>query len=103
MPSRSRHWTCAGQRPVGCIRSTGSSFTSPRPQPETGGGRGGSPELPDAAEPGVGHRRAILSHHRRAFPDIREDPQYRLEGPQKAAATVSVLAVPMLLDSKPSG
>ena len=31
MPSRPRHWTCAGQRPVGSIRSTGRSSTSPRP------------------------------------------------------------------------
>src|SRR5688572_4571660 len=47
--------------------------------------------------------RAILSRTIVYIPDIREDPEYRLEALAKAAAYRSVLAVPMLLESKPIG
>ena len=47
--------------------------------------------------------RAILSRAIVYIPDIREDPEYRLEALAKAAAYLSVLAVPMLLESKPIG
>ena len=47
--------------------------------------------------------RAILSRTIVSIPDIREDPEYRLEALAKAAAYLSVLAVPMLLESKPIG
>ncbi|HSE06563.1 MAG TPA: GAF domain-containing protein [Methylomirabilota bacterium] len=47
--------------------------------------------------------RAILSRAIVYIPDIREDHEYQLEALAKAAAYVSVLAVPMLLESKPIG
>ena len=47
--------------------------------------------------------RAILSRTIVSIPDIREDPEYRLEALAKAAAYLSVLAVPMLLESRPIG
>ncbi len=47
--------------------------------------------------------RAILSRTIVYIPDIREDPEYRLEALAKAAAYLSVLAVPMLLEGKPIG
>jgi signal transduction histidine kinase len=50
-----------------------------------------------------GTARAILSRSIVYIPDIREDPEYRLETLAQAADYLSVLAVPMLLDSKPIG
>jgi signal transduction histidine kinase len=47
--------------------------------------------------------RAVLSRTIVYISDIREDPEYRLDALAKAAAYVSVLAVPMLLESKPIG
>ena len=47
--------------------------------------------------------RAILSRTIVYIPDIREDREYRLEALAKAAAYLSVLAVPMLLEGKPIG
>ncbi|MGH7384110.1 MAG: GAF domain-containing protein, partial [Candidatus Rokuibacteriota bacterium] len=47
--------------------------------------------------------RAILSRTIVYIPDIREDHEYRLEALARAAAYLSVLAVPMLLESKPIG
>ncbi len=52
---------------------------------------------------GGGTARAILSRSIVYIPDIREDPEYRLEALAKAADYLSVLAVPMLLDSTPIG
>ena len=47
--------------------------------------------------------RAVLNRTVVYVPDIREDPEYTLEALAKAAAYLSVLAVPMLLDGKPIG
>jgi signal transduction histidine kinase len=47
--------------------------------------------------------RAVLSRTIVYIPNIREDNEYRLEALAKAAAYLSVLAVPMLLESKPIG
>jgi GAF domain-containing protein len=47
--------------------------------------------------------RAVLSRSIVYIPNIREDHEYRLEALAKAAAYLSVLAVPMLLESKPIG
>jgi signal transduction histidine kinase len=52
---------------------------------------------------GGGTARAVLSRRIVYIPDIREDPEYRLEALAQAADYLSVLAVPMLLDSKPIG
>jgi two-component system, NtrC family, sensor kinase len=52
---------------------------------------------------GGGTARAVLSRNVVYIPDIREDDEYRLEALAKAADYLSVLAVPMLLDSKPIG
>jgi signal transduction histidine kinase len=52
---------------------------------------------------GGGTARAVLSRRIVYIPDIREDPEYRLETLAQAADYLSVLAVPMLLDSKPIG
>src|SRR5688572_6948847 len=47
--------------------------------------------------------RAVLSRTVVYVPNIREDQEYRLEALAKAAAYLSVLAVPMLLEGKPIG
>jgi signal transduction histidine kinase len=47
--------------------------------------------------------RALLSRTIVYIPNIREDHEYALEALAKAAAYLSVLAVPMLLESKPIG
>jgi signal transduction histidine kinase len=47
--------------------------------------------------------RAVLSRTVVYVPDIREDHEYRLDALAQAAAYLSVLAVPMLLDGKPIG
>ena len=47
--------------------------------------------------------RAILSRTMVYIPNIREDHEYTLEALAKAAAYLSVLAVPMLRESKPIG
>jgi GAF domain-containing protein/CheY-like chemotaxis protein len=47
--------------------------------------------------------RAVLSRAIVYIPDIREDPEYRLEALAKAAVYLSVVAVPMLLEGKPIG
>jgi GAF domain-containing protein/DNA-binding response OmpR family regulator/CHASE3 domain sensor protein/anti-sigma regulatory factor (Ser/Thr protein kinase) len=47
--------------------------------------------------------RAILSRSVIYIPDIREDREYGLEALARAAAYVSVLAVPMFLDGQPIG
>jgi GAF domain-containing protein/CheY-like chemotaxis protein/anti-sigma regulatory factor (Ser/Thr protein kinase) len=47
--------------------------------------------------------RAVLSRAIVYIPDIREDHEYRLETLAQAADYLSVLAVPMLLESKPIG
>ena len=47
--------------------------------------------------------RAILSRTMVSIPNIREDHEYTLEALAKAAAYLSVLAVPMLRESKPIG
>jgi len=47
--------------------------------------------------------RAVLNRAIVYIPDIREDPEYRLETLARAADYLSVLAVPMLLESKPIG
>jgi GAF domain-containing protein/DNA-binding response OmpR family regulator/anti-sigma regulatory factor (Ser/Thr protein kinase) len=47
--------------------------------------------------------RAVLSRTIVYIPDIREDHEYRLETLAQAADYLSVLAVPMLLESKPIG
>ena len=47
--------------------------------------------------------RAVLSRSIVYIPDVREDNEYRLEALAQAAAYLSVLAVPMLLESKPIG
>src|SRR5688572_10164600 len=47
--------------------------------------------------------RAVLSRTIVYIPNIREDNEYRLEALAQAAAYLSVLAVPMLLESKPIG
>ncbi|HKZ05696.1 MAG TPA: GAF domain-containing protein [Methylomirabilota bacterium] len=47
--------------------------------------------------------RAVLSRTVVYIPDIREDTEYRLDALAQAAAYLSVLAVPMLLDGKPIG
>ncbi len=47
--------------------------------------------------------RAVLSRSIVYIPNISEDNEYRLEGLAQAAAYSSVLAVPMLLESKPIG
>jgi GAF domain-containing protein/DNA-binding response OmpR family regulator/anti-sigma regulatory factor (Ser/Thr protein kinase) len=47
--------------------------------------------------------RAVLSRAIVYIPDIREDPEYRLEALAKAAVYSSVVAVPMLLEGKPIG
>ncbi|HME97679.1 MAG TPA: GAF domain-containing protein [Methylomirabilota bacterium] len=52
---------------------------------------------------GGGTARAVLSRNVVYIPDIRMDDEYRLEALAKAADYLSVLAVPMLLDSKPIG
>jgi len=52
---------------------------------------------------GGGTARAVLSRTIVYIPDIREDHEYRLEALAQAADYLSVLAVPMLLDSKPIG
>jgi signal transduction histidine kinase len=52
---------------------------------------------------GGGTARAVLSRSVVYIPDIREDQEYKLEALAKAADYLSVLAVPMLLDSKPIG
>jgi signal transduction histidine kinase len=52
---------------------------------------------------GGGTARAVLSRAMVYVPNIREDPEYRLEALAKAAAYLSVLAVPMLRESKPIG
>jgi signal transduction histidine kinase len=52
---------------------------------------------------GGGTARAVLSRSIAYIPDIREDPEYRLETLAQAADYLSVLAVPMLLDGKPIG
>ena len=52
---------------------------------------------------GGGTARAVLSRNVVYIPDIREDDEYRLGALAKAADYLSVLAVPMLLDSKPIG
>ena len=52
---------------------------------------------------GGGTARAILNRAIVYIPDIREDPEYRLEALAQAATYLSVLAVPMVLDSKPIG
>ncbi len=58
---------------------------------------------PMAPSRGGGTARAVLSRSLVYIPDIREDPEYRLEALAKAADYLSVLAVPMLLDGKPLG
>ena len=52
---------------------------------------------------GGGTARAVLSRNVVYIPDIRVDDEYRLEALAKAADYLSVLAVPMLLESKPIG
>ncbi len=52
---------------------------------------------------GGGTARAVLSRHIVYIPDIREDPEYRLETLAQAADYLSVLAVPMLLEGQPIG
>ena len=52
---------------------------------------------------GGGTARAVLSRTVVYIPDIREDHEYRLEALAKAADYLSVLAVPMLLESNPIG
>jgi GAF domain-containing protein len=52
---------------------------------------------------GGGTARAILNRAIVYIPDIREDHEYRLEALAQAATYLSVLAVPMVLDSKPIG
>ena len=52
---------------------------------------------------GGGTARAILNRHVVYIPDIREDPEYRLEALAEAADYRSVVAVPMLLDGEPIG
>ena len=52
---------------------------------------------------GGGTARAVLSRTIVYIPDIREDHEYRLEALAQAADYLSVLAVPMLLESKPIG
>jgi GAF domain-containing protein len=52
---------------------------------------------------GGGTARAVLSRTIVYIPDIREDHEYRLEALARAADYLSVLAVPMLLESKPIG
>jgi signal transduction histidine kinase/CheY-like chemotaxis protein len=47
--------------------------------------------------------RAVLSRAIICIPDIREDHEYGLEALAKAAAYLSVVAVPMLLEGKPIG
>jgi two-component system NtrC family sensor kinase len=47
--------------------------------------------------------RAVLSRTLVYIPNIREDPDYRLHALAKAADYLSVLAVPMLHESKPIG
>ena len=47
--------------------------------------------------------RAVLSRTIIYMPDVREDHEYRLEALAKAAAYLSVVAVPMLLDGRPIG
>ena len=47
--------------------------------------------------------RAVLSRTIVYIPNVGEDKEYRLEALAQAAAYVSVLAVPMLLESKPIG
>jgi two-component system, NtrC family, sensor kinase len=52
---------------------------------------------------GGGTARAVLSRTVVYIPDIRADHEYTLEALAQAADYVSVLAVPMLLDSQPIG
>jgi signal transduction histidine kinase len=52
---------------------------------------------------GGGTARAVLSRAIVYIPDIREDHEYRLETLAQAADYLSVLAVPMLLESQPIG
>jgi signal transduction histidine kinase len=52
---------------------------------------------------GGGTARAVLSRNVVYIPDIRVDDEYRLEALAKAADYLSVLAVPMLLESRPVG
>lgn len=52
---------------------------------------------------GGGTARAVLSRTIVYIPDIREDHEYRLEALAQAADYLSVLAVPMLLESRPIG
>ena len=52
---------------------------------------------------GGGTSRAILTRRVAHIPDIRQDPEYRLQALADAADYLSVLAVPMLLDGEPIG